>query len=139
MESDERAYLISFQASGPCPRCGKEWRDCPCGKVDIVTGEPWKVEERKGGRERAIEYIENVTGEEAIQLREQAAARMVQVLGGVPNPGGLGWDDMLKVADECVRQMEWVRREKMSQVAEREGVYCGSDAPITLAPDGWKP
>lgn len=28
---------------GPCPRCGKEWRDCPCGKVDIVTGEPIHV------------------------------------------------------------------------------------------------
>lgn len=29
-----------LQPSGPCPRCGKEWRDCPCGKVDIFTGNP---------------------------------------------------------------------------------------------------
>jgi hypothetical protein len=29
---------------GECPRCSAEWSTCPCGKVDIVTGEPRNAE-----------------------------------------------------------------------------------------------
>ena len=54
------------------------------------------------------------------------------------------------VADECIRQMEWIRTKNITVMAQRSEIFdggnypcpiCGSNptAPITLAPPDWHP
>ncbi len=87
-------------------------------------------------------------------LREQLAARLAEVIR--PIEGIVGFSDYeetcdLARADECIRQMEWARREA-TKSCEYIGEGCGSDGGdcecqcladpfsiLTAAPDNWSP
>jgi len=67
-------------------------------------------------------------------LREQLAHRLEQVWlasiqSGLPGTSPFSWADWGKVSDECIRQMEWARR-------NNEGLRWPT---MTLAPEDWNP
>lgn len=99
---------------------------------------------------------------EAKSLRDQLADHFVHKLadhfvrkvGGAPDH--LGYGDFLILADECIRQMEWARRECSKQITEAlpttthevpyppgmveiRGMRIHGLEPLTLAPEDWKP
>jgi len=48
----------------------------------------------------------------------------------------------LRVADECIRQMEWARKgwlERIDSNGSRFYMTAPPQSPLTLAPDDWKP
>jgi len=84
-----------------------------------------------------------------MSLREELALRLQDVGADVPT-NDLGGIDLntkeiaLAVADECIRQMEWARRECTGEHWEGDGrdgtrhLVDRSEEPLILAPEGWK-
>lgn len=88
-------------------------------------------------------------------LREQLAKRMWEIdprrwpgkpdliISGFANTdlrgaGGLSYGN---IADECIRQMEWARRNCLYGPSEIPGgsAICLTFNPISIAPEDWKP
>ena len=69
-------------------------------------------------------------------LREELADQLFRAWHAAV-PGSNGW---LLVADECIRQMEWARRECVIPF-QPDYDECEIDysAPLTLAPKDWQP
>ena len=82
---------------------------------------------RRQGRVRAMDQ-----GEGIMSLREDLTRRFEELAEVYASTEGAPTPDALRMvyANECIRQMEWARRE------ERE--LSGNLLP-TLAPEDWKP
>lgn len=86
-----------------------------------------------------------------MSLREELAARFENLADAYVTTIGAGTPDELRsvYADECIRQMEWVRQKfLLERIADARHdaprwaheVYCDvRDADLTLAPEDWKP
>jgi len=48
-------------------------------------------------------------------------------------------DHWYRTADECLRQMEWARRQTAESCEEKPYAFHNLEQPITLAPPDWKP
>lgn len=80
-------------------------------------------------------------------LREELSRRLCSLVWGAPHmpyanepvcseqDRAVTWGDL---ADECIRQMEWARRQTFDSVRD----YLPDvevHEPLTAAPEGWKP
>lgn len=75
-------------------------------------------------------------------LREELARRMSHATYANPRyPDTVydqDWEMFLYAADECIRQMGWARGETL-RMTEELSLSAADDAPLTLAPEDYKP
>ncbi|HLE28139.1 MAG TPA: hypothetical protein VI793_08485 [Anaerolineales bacterium] len=99
---------------------------------------------RESEAERTAAQGQTLREKPALILRQQVTARFDEILK--PYGDRLLDDDgwLIALADECIRQMEWARRECTGEHWEGDGrdgtrhLVDRSEEPLILAPEGWK-